>query len=67
MYIKVSDTNFSTGIGFNGNLDRSTKKEELGENEIWLNHLTSFLNTTYHFAEAIPGGIHHRIILEYEE
>ncbi|RKX46873.1 MAG: hypothetical protein DRP64_02635 [Verrucomicrobia bacterium] len=67
MYIKVSDTNFSTGIGFNGNLDRSTKKEELGENEISLNHLTSFLNTTYHFAEAIPGGIHHRIILEYEE
>ena len=70
IYIRISDTHFSAGIGFQSDLvkpDKSGKKEELGENEISLNHLTSFLNTTYHFAEAVPGGIHHRIVFEYEE
>ncbi len=70
IYIRVSDTNFSAGIGFKSDLttsDESSKKGELGENEISLRHLTSFLNTTYHFAEAVPGGIHHQIIFETDK
>jgi hypothetical protein len=66
IHINVSDSTFSAGVGFSSN-PGDKKKEELGENEISLNHLTSFLDHTYHYAEAIPRGIHHRIIFKNEE
>lgn len=66
IYINVSDSKFSAGVGFSSN-PGNKEKEELGENEISLNHLTSFLDHTYHYAEAIPNGIHHRIIFKNEE
>ena len=70
VYITVSDTNFSAGIGFKSDFSKcgnSGKKEGSGENEISLTHLTSFLQNTYHFAEALPDGIHHRIVFENDE
>lgn len=60
IHVKMSDSSFGAGIGFG----TKGKKEELGENEISLTHLTSFLGNTYHFAEAVPGGIHHRLVFE---
>ncbi len=70
VYITVSDTNFSAGIGFKSDFSKcgnSGRKEGSGENEISLTHLTSFLQNTYHFAEALPDGIHHRIVFENDE
>jgi hypothetical protein len=64
MYIRVSDSTFSAGFGIQSDVGKPTDGKELGENEISLDHLTSFLNNTYHFAEAVPNGIHHRIVFE---
>jgi len=66
MYIKMSDSSFSAGLGISGGQDSEKEKEELGENEISLNYIASFLQNSYHFAEVVPGGIHHRIVLEYQ-
>lgn len=65
--IKVSDSSFSAGFGVTVNKDPEDARQELGENEISLNYVALFLQNTYHFAEAVPGGIHHRVILEYKE
>ncbi|VGO15822.1 hypothetical protein PDESU_04409 [Pontiella desulfatans] len=65
IYIKMSDSSFSAGVGFTSNPEG--KKEELGENEISLRHLATFLQNTYHYAEAVPGGIHHRLVIEHTE
>ncbi len=71
MYIKISDSAFSAGLGLSVNKksekSEKSEKEELGENEISLNYMTSFLQNVYYFTEAVPGGIHHRIVLEYKE
>lgn len=62
MYIRVSDSTFKAGFGLH--VGKPTDGKELGENEISLDHLTSFLHNTHHFAEAVPNGIHHRIVFE---
>ncbi len=64
MYIRVSDSTFSAGFGIQPDVGKPTDGKEPGENEISLDHLTSFLNNTYHFIEAVPNGIHHRIVFE---
>ena len=55
-----------------GNRMRADEKVQdflnaFGENEISLNHLTSFLHNTYYYMEAVPSGIHHRIIFETDQ
>jgi hypothetical protein len=65
LQINVSDSEFNVGLGFQRNDKAIDNKEELGENEISFNYITSFLNDAYHFAEAVPDGIHHRIILKH--
>jgi len=67
MQFKVSDTNFYMGFSIQSANKKKKAEEELAENEISLDYITSFLHTTYHFAEAVPGGIHHRIVFEYKE
>ena len=65
IYINVSDSSFSAGMTIG--TKEQKKAEELGENEISLSHLTSFLGNTYHYAEAVPGGIHHRLVFETDK
>jgi hypothetical protein len=70
VYIKVSDNSFSAGIGFQADVDvpkNQGTKDKPGTNEISLNHLTSFLSMTYHYMEAVPEGIHHRLVFENDE
>jgi len=67
MQLRMSNTNFSMGFAVQSSNSKKKAEEELAENEISLDYITSFLHTTYHFAEAVPNGIHHRIVFEHKE
>ena len=67
LYVNISDSRFSAGLGFQTGSKKENEKKALGENEISFNYVTSFLQNSYNFAEAVSGGIHHRIIFEHEE
>lgn len=64
LYVQVSDNQFTAGFAFQNNPEKTKRHLNLSENEISLSHLTSFIGNTYHFAEAVPGGIHHRLVFE---
>lgn len=65
--IKVSDTNFSAFFGVQSGNKSKDNTETLGENEISMNYIGSFLHKAYYYVEAANNGIHHRIVFKYED
>ena len=65
--IRVSDNSITVGIAVKLDIPTETSNDALGENEISLNYLASFLNNAYHFAEETDVGIHHRVVFKHEK
>lgn len=54
------DISFGASISSKGRTSRNAQSDDDGMS---LDHLASYLNDTYHYAEAVPEGIHHRLII----
>jgi hypothetical protein len=65
LHLKLSDSSFSMGIGLNSK-DKD-EQEELGDNEISFNYVSSFLNNSLSLTRKLRNGILHIIIFDHTE
>lgn len=61
--IRLSDHDFKIFAGIQSNAQADGSGTPLGENEISLNYIGSFLHDSYYSTEKTDRGLHHRIVL----